>query len=61
MTPTYRQRRAEGLIVRHRPLRIADPVRAEIRRQYLRREFRQIELALLHHVSQSTIARIVAE
>jgi hypothetical protein len=61
MSLSYRQRRDAGLIVRRRPARVPDSIRLIIRRQYLRREFRQLELALIYGISQTTVARIVAE
>lgn len=49
-----------GLISRHRRPRIPDEVRRIVARRYFAREKTQMELALEHGYSQSTIARIVA-
>lgn len=58
-TLTYRQRRRAGMIAR--PCRrIPKDVRGAIARRYFAREKTQMELALEHGYSQSTIARIVA-
>lgn len=58
---TYIQRKRLGL-VRPKPRHLSNPVkRAEVARQYLRREKMQRELALEYGVSQSSIARIVKD
>lgn len=56
---TYRQRARAGLITRHRTLRIPNELRHTIARRYYSGEKKQMELALEHGYSQSTIARIV--
>ena len=44
-----------------RPRKTTPALRAEIRRSYLRREHNQTALAVKYGVSQSTIARCIAD
>ena len=55
-----RQKRAFARAYR-RPRKTDLAMRQEIARRYLRREAKQLELALEYDVSQATIARCVAE
>ena len=55
----YRTRKRSGLVT-PRPRRTTPALRLEIRRKYFRLRMRQLELALEYGVSQSTIARVVA-
>jgi hypothetical protein len=59
MSLSYRERKALG-VVTPRPRRTTPDLRREIRRKYFRLCMRQLDLALEYHVSQSTIARVVA-
>lgn len=61
MSTSYRMRNLLGQVAYRRPRKTTPALRAEIRARYLRREAKQMELALEYHVSQSTIARCVAE
>lgn len=56
---TYRERKRAGL-VRLRPRRLNPAKAAEVRRKYFRLRMKQLDLALEYEVSQSTIARVVA-
>jgi hypothetical protein len=59
MSPSYRARKRAGL-VRAKPRRTTPAIRREIRRKYFRLRMKQLELALEYDVSQSTIARCIA-
>lgn len=56
---TYRGRSRDGLVFR-KPRRLDIERARMIRRRYLSRESTQMELALEHDVSQSTISRIIS-
>jgi predicted transcriptional regulator len=56
---TYRLRLAAGS-VKPKPRRTTPQIRREIRRKYFRLRMKQLELALEYNVSQSTIARCIA-
>lgn len=56
---TYRERKRLGSVT-PRPRRTTPELRREIRRKYFRLRMKQMELALDYGVSQSTIARVVA-
>lgn len=56
---TYRERKALGAIT-PRPRRTTPELRREIRRKYFRLRMKQKDLALEYDLSQSTIARVIA-
>ena len=58
---SYRIRKREDTLPYSRPRKMTPAIRAEIARRYFNRQGKQMALALEYNVSQSSIARCIAE